>query len=80
MITVSVEYYAALREQAGLAAETLTTTASSVGGLYAELRARHGFSLAGELVGAAVDDALVCGDHPLADGDRVAFLPPVSGG
>ncbi|MCD4684843.1 MAG: MoaD/ThiS family protein [Anaerolineae bacterium] len=31
-------------------------------------------------VAFAVDDALVTPDHPLHDGDRVALLPPVSGG
>lgn len=29
---------------------------------------------------AAVNQALVSFDHPLSDGDEVAFFPPVTGG
>ena len=39
-----------------------------------------GEALAAPGVKVAVDQALVSGDVPLADGSEVAFLPPMSGG
>lgn len=39
-----------------------------------------GEALAGRGVQAAVDQAVVRGDAPLAAGAEVAFLPPMSGG
>ncbi len=41
--------------------------------------AAHG-DLASPRVRACVNDAVVGDDHPLASGDSVALLPPVSGG
>jgi molybdopterin converting factor small subunit len=48
--------------------------------LYEELRARHGFTLPGDRVRAAVNDTFVSGEAGLRDGDRVVFIPPVAGG
>lgn len=80
MPKVVVQYFAILREQRGVAEESLATAAATPAALYEELRARHGFSLPGERVRAAVNDAFVAGDTPLRDGDRVVFIPPVAGG
>ena len=60
--------------------ETLETNAPTVSGLYEELRARHGFTLPGNRVRAAVNDAFVPQSHVLREGDRVVFIPPVAGG
>jgi molybdopterin synthase sulfur carrier subunit len=80
MITVHVQYFAILREQRGLTEETLATSVATPDALYAELRARHGFSLPGDRVRAAVNEAFVAGSAPLREGDRVVFIPPVAGG
>ena len=80
MKRVTVQYYAILREQRGVREETLATSASDAVALYDELRARHGFSLPAERIRAAVNDAFVPANHPLAEGDRVVFIPPVAGG
>ncbi len=37
-------------------------------------------ALAGPGIQAVVNRQMVRGDHPLAAGDEVAFLPPMSGG
>jgi molybdopterin synthase sulfur carrier subunit len=77
---VTVQYFAILREQRGLREETLTTAAVDAAALYEELRARHGFSLPADRIRAAVNDAFVAANYPLAEGDRVVFIPPVAGG
>lgn len=79
-MTVHVEYFAILREQRGVPAETLSTTAATPDALYAELRARHRFTLPPERVRAAVNDEFVTATTPLREGDRVVFIPPVAGG
>ena len=78
--TVAVQYFAILREQRGLAHENVTTAATTPAALYEELRARHGFTLPGERIRAAVNDAFVAGTATLREGDRVVFIPPVAGG
>jgi molybdopterin converting factor subunit 1 len=80
MVTVHLQYFAILREQRGLQAETVATSAASPGALYEELRTKHGFSLPGNRVRAAVNEVFVAADAPLREGDRVVFIPPVAGG
>ena len=78
--TVSVQYFAILREQRGLTQEQLSTAAATPGALYDELRARHKFTLPGDRIRAAVNDAFVASSSELRDGDRIVFIPPVAGG
>jgi len=80
MITIHVQYFAILREQRGLTAETLVTAAPTPAALYEELRGQHGFTLPADRVRAAVNDAFVTASAALRDGDRVVFIPPVAGG
>jgi molybdopterin synthase sulfur carrier subunit len=80
MKTITVEYYAQLREQSGLSRETVSTAAASAGGLYEELHLRHGFTLPSSMLKVAVNAAFVDWRSPLADGDIVVFVPPVAGG
>lgn len=80
MITLRIQYFAILREQRGLTQETLVTSATTPTALYEELRARHGFTLPADRVRAAVNDDFVAATHPLRDGDRLVFIPPVAGG
>lgn len=80
MPKIHVQYFAILREQRGLSAEELSTTAATPAALYDELRARHGFSLPRDRIRAAVNDAFVDATATLREGDRVVFIPPVAGG
>ena len=73
-------YFGLLAERRGLAEEGLETRASNPAELYAELDARHHLGLSIRDFRAAVNDEFVAWDHPLKDGDRVALLPPMSGG
>jgi molybdopterin synthase sulfur carrier subunit len=78
--TVHVQYFAILREQRGLVEEKLSTAAATPLALYEELRTRHGFTLPGDRIRAAVNDEFVAGSAALGEGDRVVFIPPVAGG
>ncbi len=78
--SVSVSYYAILREQRGLGTEEVPTMAVTASDLYEELRARHGFTLPASRVRVAVNDDFQPWGVAVEDGDRIAFLPPVAGG
>ena len=80
MITVSIQYFAILREQRGVTREQLTTAAITPEGLYQELRGRYNFTLPGERIRAALNGEFVATDTVLRDGDEVVFIPPVAGG
>ena len=56
------------------------TTARTPRELYEELKARHPFSLAPEMLRVAVNAEFGEWTHALADGDSVVFIPPVAGG
>ena len=83
---VTVLYFARLREALGTGSEqiALPATVRDLEGLRALLVGRGGAwerELApGKPVRAAVNQAMAVGDVPLADGDEVAFFPPVTGG
>jgi molybdopterin synthase sulfur carrier subunit len=83
---VTVLYFARLREALGTASEQIALPAAvrDLEGLRALLVARGGAwekELApGRPVRAAVNQAMAVGDVPVADGDEIAFFPPVTGG
>lgn len=79
-MTVTVRYYARLREEAGLAQEVVDTPATTVAGLWDHLAARHGFTLDAGLIRAAQADEFCRWDAPLVAGALVVFMPPVAGG
>lgn len=77
---IEVSYFAILREQAGVSAESVKTDAADAAGLYDALRERHGFTLGVEHLRVAINDAFAPWQQALRDGDRVVFIPPVAGG
>ena len=78
-MSLSVLYFASLRDAAGREREELPVPAS-LAALYEDLRARHGFTLPRERLRVAVDGAFVGWDAPPRAGSEIAFIPPVSGG
>ena len=83
---ITVLYFARLRETLGTSSEQVTLPAGvqDLEGLRAMLVARGG-AWEQELapykpVRAAVNQTMAMGDTEVADGDEVAFFPPVTGG
>jgi len=82
VISVDVRYFAAVREARGAAGETVRLP---VGATIADLvehvsLERPSLAQWAEHVRFAQNDAFVGSDASLADGDEIAWIPPVSGG
>ncbi len=80
MTSLTVEYYAQLREQAGQGQQAIDSDANSLASLYAQLRQQHGFRLDTTQLRVAVDAEFADWQQPLTEGSVVVFIPPVAGG
>jgi len=80
MTSMTLLYFASLRDAAGVEQEPWDTCASNLAELYAETAARHGFTLPRAQLRVAVDGAFAQWEAPVREGSNVAFIPPVSGG
>ena len=80
MSTVTVLYFASLRDAAGVASEVVDGGTGDLRTLYESLRAAHGFVLPVERLRVAVDGAFARWDDVPRPGSEIAFIPPVSGG
>jgi molybdopterin converting factor subunit 1 len=80
MTSVTLHYFALLREQRGQSSESLTTAATTAGALYGELAQRHGFTLPVTHVRVAINGEFAPWETPLRAGDELVFIPPVAGG
>jgi sulfur-carrier protein len=81
--TLTIKYFASVREALGTDTETVSTDASTVAALRAELMARgepYASALGNPRLRAAVNHAMVAESAPLSTGNEVAFFPPVTGG
>jgi molybdopterin synthase sulfur carrier subunit len=85
-VTLTILYFAWLRERTGVAEETVTPpdTVATVADLIAWLRERsprHAAAFAdARVVRCAVNQDFADPATPLHEGDEVAFFPPVTGG
>jgi molybdopterin synthase sulfur carrier subunit len=77
-MAVTVKYFASLRENHG---SERRLEAPDVGTTVADIwtRASDGQAMPGNVL-MAVNLEYVGADHPVEDGDEVAFFPPVTGG
>lgn len=78
-MSVTVRYFASLRDQAGCESEQVAAHGDAAA-LYEVLRAQHGLSLPRERLRVARNGEFAGWDCPLVDGDEIVFIPPVSGG
>lgn len=78
---IRVRLFARLREQAGIDCETLDLSGATVEQVYRALRQRHpGLEPDLSLVRPARNQDFTDWGTSVADGDEIAFIPPVSGG
>jgi len=83
---IRILYFARLREQVGTAGEELPSNPdlACVADVATSLRQRGGpwaeAFAPDQTVLASVNEELARGETPVADGDEVAFFPPVTGG
>lgn len=77
---IQVRLFASLREATGWSVQLVTpaTTARTPLALWQQLELGPGEPPAG--VRVAINQQFASWDAPLADGDELAFLPPISGG
>ncbi len=77
-MAITVKYFASLRERVGRGEDRLRAEEA---GTVAEVWARaSGVEILPPNTLAAVNMEYVSPDHPVCDGDEVAFFPPVTGG
>jgi len=80
MKRIDLHYVAMLRESAGKATESISTSSPDVATLFEEIAGRHAWPWPRHAFRPAVNDRVVDWQHPVEHGDRVLFLPPSSGG
>ncbi|MBC7712823.1 MAG: molybdopterin converting factor subunit 1 [Rhizobacter sp.] len=80
MKSISVQYFALLREEAGVERENLSVPFKTYGELYSHLQEKHNFKLSVDMIQVAVDDEFAQLHHEIAEGARIVFIPPVAGG
>jgi molybdopterin converting factor subunit 1 len=78
--TVHIQYFALLREQRGIANESIQTTAQTPAELYRNLSEAYPFTLTPKNLQVAINEEFASWDTPLTDGDKLVFIPPVAGG
>ena len=76
MISITLRYFAHLREIRGQSEETMTLESPiSIGELFAQI-----FKMEAISIRFAIDAEYVSADTLVSDGDEIAFLPPMGGG
>ena len=75
-----LQYFAMLKEWAGVDKEEMSSSATTPRELYKELRDKRNFPLSDPELRVAINGDFTDFDHNLAEGDQIAFIPPVSGG
>ncbi len=77
---VHIRYFALLRDERGIASESLRTRSQTTRELFDELSEAHHFSLGRERLNVAVNDAFANWETRLNNQDTIVFIPPVAGG
>lgn len=78
--SVTVHFYASLREEVGRGEENFVTAATTVGELFLDLQRRHSLKTAISELRFALNNRLVTKDALINDKDAIVFIPPVCGG
>ena len=78
--TLTVRYFAAFRERAGIDEEIITHAADTARDVFELLKTRHGSSEPLRHRKVAINDEMADWDAPVNDGDTILLFPPVAGG
>jgi molybdopterin synthase sulfur carrier subunit len=78
--TLTVRYFAAFREHAGIDEETISLKVHTARDVFELLKARHGSAEPLWHCKVAINDEMVSWDSPVGDGDTILLFPPVAGG
>jgi len=78
--TITVSYFAQLRELTGTNSESLQTDTVTPAGLFEEIRAKYQLPLKRKGMMVAVNGDFIDWSHPLSEDEEVVFIPPVAGG
>lgn len=77
-MSITVLYFASLRERFGRAEERINATGlKTVGDVWVHIAPG---TAPNRRILASLNQQHVTMDHPVADGDEIAFFPPVTGG
>ena len=79
MKSVTIEYFAVLREHAGRDKEKRDTDAATAAELFEEISEQYSFPELSSIK-VAINDEFSPWDAALQEGDSVVFIPPVAGG
>jgi molybdopterin synthase sulfur carrier subunit len=81
---INLRYFASVREQIGIASESIDTSSRDLIELRNELIARGEHYAAalsyGKAIRMAINQSVSSSNEPLAENAEVAFFPPVTGG
>ena len=77
---IEIKWFAAYREAAEVAAETVHTDAATAAELFAEMQRKHPALASFSAALLAINNEMADWNRKLQDGDEVLFFPPVAGG
>lgn len=80
MKKISVQYFAVLKDLTGKTDEVISTSADFASDLFEEICARYHLQMPTSHLRVAVNDDFCEWNYPLKEGDKIVFIPPVSGG
>lgn len=78
--SIKVLYFAIMKDERGVEAETIETNANTALALYLELQEKHRLTIDANSLVVAINDEMSTWQDILNPNDIVAFLPPVAGG
>ncbi len=80
MKTISVQYFAVIKDLVGVSEEVIKTSSLLASDLFAEICKRYHLNMPIAQLRVAVNDEFCEWDYQLNEGDKIVFIPPVSGG
>ena len=81
---INVLYFASVKEKMGMASESIDVLTNATGACLVDMLVKKGepwqSALNDQTLLIAINQEMASWEDPVADGDEVAFFPPVTGG